>query len=140
MQEEQRKYAEKLQRDNPNAEVLELSHDATHEPWSVRDLNNVFENIVGRIFSDFSDTDSDFTVRKTLITDDKCILKFQRDHPRLYYVLTDRKLMADRKYRSTICNMLRVRAEIECGRCPGDERGDAVATQAIMNSLGAGTQ
>ena len=113
---------------------MEVTHDAVHEPWKVRDLTPVFEDIARRIFSDFSAETPDFVVRKTLLQD-PTVLRFQRHHPQLYYTLTDRKLMRDPKYRGTLAHMLRVRAEIEAGRVPSDERGDALGMQTIVQSL-----
>lgn len=134
MQEAQRRHAERLQRDNPHAEVMEVTHDFKHDPWKVKDLLVVFEDIVRRIFTDFPESADDFVVRKTLLRDPK-ILEFQRSHPRLYYTLTDRSLMRQEKYRTTLARMLGARSEIESGRVPADERGDAVGMQAIVGSL-----
>lgn len=139
MQHEQRKYAEGLRRANPRAEVLEVTYDATHQPWKATELTTVFEDIVRRIFDDFCEDEADFVVRKSLLKD-PTILRFQRAHPKLYYVLTDRALMRQDKYRATLGHMLRVRADIEGGRLPDDERGDAAATQAIVGSLLPGTE
>jgi len=134
MQEAQRRYAEKIQRENPRAEVMEVTHEFKHEPWKAYDLTVIFDDIVRRIFSDFHPDQADFVVRKSLLQTPS-ILCFQRDHPRLYYVVTDRSLMANATYRSTLSQMLRVRKEIEAGRLPDDERGEAAGVEAIVSSL-----
>ena len=129
-----REYAERIQRDNPNAEVLHVTHDRRHEPWKSPRLHAVFETIVTRVTNEFKPSDSDFHVRKTLIGDAE-ILSFHRSHPRLYQVLTDRTLIKDPKYRGTLKAMLDVRSGVETGSVPDDERADAAATEAVMKAL-----
>lgn len=133
MEEARRKYIEKVRRDDPHAEVMEVKHDFIHEPWPSDRLEAVFQRIVSEIFS-FDEKTSDFVVRKTLLRDTE-ILEFQRHHPRLYYTLTDRAMMKEEKYRTTLMRMLLVKQRIERGEVPADERADALATEAIVTSL-----
>ena len=130
-----KKYAEHIKRDNPEAEVLHVTHDRRHEPWKSPRLHAVFESIVSRVMNDFQPEDSDFHVKKTLISTDNEILHFYRSHPRLFQVLTDRALMKDPKYRGTLKAMLDVRSQVESGAVPNDERADAAATEAVMKAL-----
>lgn len=134
MEDARRAHAERIQREHPEAEVLEVTHDFRHEPWKVDRLQAVFECIVYRALEDFPPDASDFAVRKALL-DDEEILRFKKDHPRLYYTLTDRGLMRQEKYRATLRSMLAVRGQVERGQVPGGERADAAATSAIMASL-----
>jgi hypothetical protein len=138
MDEARRRHAEEIQRKDPRAKVLELSHDSVREPWPSDRLERVFNSIVRRIY-EFPADSHDFTVRKSLLAEGE-ILEFQRAHPRLYYVLTDRAMMRETRYRDVLKKMLLLRQGVETGGVAADERADAVATQIVVSSLRAGQE
>lgn len=129
-------HARNIQARDPSAQVMQVSHDAVHEPWKADRLRAVFEKIASRIFSDFGEEEHDFRVRKALLEDDE-ILSFQRAHPRLYYTLTDRSLMKNQRYRSAMTTLLLLREKADAGRLPLGQEGDAMAASAIVASLTA---
>lgn len=122
--------------DRPNTEVYTVAHDSTHTAWAVSRLKPLFETLVARV-TGFPDDTSDFTVRKTCL-DDPEVLAFQRCHPRFYYMLTDRTLMREPKYRNTITALLELRSKVEAGEVPEGPEADAFATRTVMASLEAG--
>ena len=130
-----RAHAEKIARENPRAEVLQVTHDRRHEPWSADRVAAVCETILSRSVSDFDPKDHDFTVRRTLL-DDPEILAFKKCHPKLFQTVTDRTLMKDPKYRGTIQSLLDVRRRVETGELPENGVADAAATQAVVTALG----
>ena len=127
-------HARKLKEKNPNAQVMTVEHDFVNEPWEVKRLHTAFEKVAQRIFNDFPPDTSDFVVRKKLL-DDPEILALQRQHPRLYWTLTDRRLMADEHYRSVLRAMLKVRRQVETGQIPNNQKSDVAATNEIVAAL-----
>lgn len=89
----------------PNSTVYTVKHDHVHEPWPVERLRPVLERLATRVVS-FDDDVDDFRVRKTCMEEDAEILAFQRDHPKFYWMLTDRKLMREPKFRDTVKGLL----------------------------------
>lgn len=138
MDEARRRHAEEICRKDPTAKILELSHDFVRDPWPSRRLEKVFNLIVRRIY-EFPADSHDFAVRKSLLADTE-ILEFQRAHPRLYYVLTDRAMMKETRYRDVLKKMLLLRQGVESGEVAADERADAVATQIVVSSLCSGDE
>lgn len=132
MQDARRRHAEKLAEASPSAKVLETSYDSYHEPWGVARLQAVFETIVSKTLA--SDNPDAFAMRKEILHSEDEILRFQRCHPKMYYVLTDKEKMANARYRDTIKAMLVVRSQVESGAIP-EGMADAAATQAIVSSL-----
>ena len=131
--EAKQQYAERIHKEDPRAEIYEVTHDRVQEPWESRRLERIFNKIVTKVF-EFEESTNDFTVRKTLL-EDADILEFQRGHPRLYYVLTDRKLLREEKYKNVLKNMLLLRQRVERESLASDERTDAMATNVIISSL-----
>lgn len=118
----------------PNTTVLDVEHDIRNEPWSAARLRGVMESITARVM-DTPDTVDDYTLRKTLLTGDNEMLAFQRQHPKFYWLLTDRTVMKEQKSRDAITGMLHVRDEIERGNVTDDHEADAMATRTIIQSL-----
>jgi hypothetical protein len=117
----------------PNTVVYEASHDVVAEPWSAERAKAVMESVVKRVLA-FDYAVSDFCVRKTCL-DDPEALAFQRRHPKLYWLLTDRALMRQDKYRSALTALLAVRGRVEAGSVSTEE-ADAVATRTVLGALG----
>ena len=138
MEEAKKQYAERIRRENPNAEVLEVIHSRIQEPWRAERLEPMFEKIVTKIF-EFEESVADFVVRKTLLEDPE-ILEFQRAHPTLYYTLTDRATMKEDRYRGVLKKMVVLRQRVERGEVQADERADAMATDIVVASLGGGDE
>lgn len=130
-------HAERLRElsERPNTEVLTVEHDATHDPWPPRRLRNVMESITQRAVSTPREAEDDVRLRKRLLDEDPEVLAFQRHHPKLYYVVTDRTLMADPRYRNAIKSMLHIRDEVARGTVGEGQEADAMATSAIVQSL-----
>ena len=124
-------HAERIWEENPNAEIYEVKHDRIQEPWKVDRLQKIFKKIVTRVL-EFDESTNDFVIRKTLLQDAD-ILEFQRGHPRLYYVLTDRNVITQEKYAKLVNKMLLLRQSMDGS--PPDERVDAMATNLIVSSL-----
>lgn len=118
----------------PNTSVMEVQHDFINEPWKVERLRVVMTDIVERALSTDVEVD-DFTVRKQLITDHPEILEFQRQHPKLYYLLTDRSIMRDEKSQNAIKAMLEVRTQVEEEKIQDSKEADALATKVVIAAL-----
>ena len=117
----------------PNTTVLTPSYESTHAPWSAERLRGVVRTLRERVAS-FPDDAHDFHVRKQCLED--CdILAFQRRHPKLYYVLTDRTLSGDARYRRIIDDLVEVRARVERGELADGATASAAATDAVVQSL-----
>ena len=126
---------ERLQKlaEKPNTSVLEVNHDSTHEPWKAERLRGAVEDIAERA-SAFPDDVVDFTVRKTLL-DDPETLAFKKDHPKLYWMLTDRKMLKDARFRQALGGMLKLREQVEAGVVAEGNEADALATQSVVAAL-----
>lgn len=119
--------------DKPNTTVLTVEHDSVNKPWSVDRLRPVMEKIVERVLA-FDDDVNDFCVRKTCL-DDPEILEFQRRHPQLYWMISDRKVMREPRLRNTMNAMLELRAKVERGELSEGTDADAAATQTVVAAL-----
>lgn len=128
----QRAHLEELA-SRPNTVVYEPVHDRVAEPWKVASLRPLCERLVARVLGFAADTDH-FVVAKTCL-DDAEVLEFQRAHPKMYWMMTDRALMAERKYRDAITGLLFVREEVERGAVAEGNDADAMATKAVVAAL-----
>lgn len=120
----------------PNTSVLQVEYDAVRDPWPVARLRPVMEGLVARVLA-FDDATSDFAVRKACL-DDPETLEFQRAHPKLYWSLTDRAQMRQKKARDAVAAMLRVRERVEKGEVTDEHEADALATRTVMAALQGG--
>lgn len=118
--------------DRKNTTVFTVKHDVEHEPWESRRLRGVMESLTARVLA-FDDAVDDFTVRKTCI-DDAETLAFQRDHPKFYWMLTDRKVMRDERARNAVTGLLFVHEQVESGVVAGEE-ANASATKTVLAAL-----
>ena len=128
----ERKRLEELA-ERPNTTVLTVEHDFINEPWPVSRLRPLLEALAKRV-SEFPDDASEFTVRKQCL-DDPEVLAFQRMHPKLYYMVTDRKLIREDKFRSAVNSLLHVRAKVERGEVSEGQEADGLATRSVLASL-----
>ena len=119
----------------PNTVVYGETHDATHDPWSAQRLREVTERLAARI-CDFGEEIDDFRLRKRCIEEDEEFAAFQEAHPRLYWNLTDRKVLADRRALSAMATMLHVREMVERGDVKGGVDADRLAAQGILEAFG----
>lgn len=117
----------------PNTKVLEATHDFINEPWKVERLRRVMSKIVDDVLASDPEEDN-FVIRKRMLEDEE-ILAFQRQHPRMYYTITDKTLMRDAKARDTIKALLHVRERVERGEITDDKEADATATRVVMSTL-----
>ena len=121
--------------DQPHTTVLKPEYDLLHDPWPVERLKALMERLVGRVLG-FGDEVDDFRVRKDCL-DDEDFLAFQREHPKSYWMLTDRKLMRDPRTRSAITGLLHVRMQVESGAVAEGQDADGMATRTVLAALGA---
>jgi hypothetical protein len=119
----------------PNTTVLQVGHDRVQDPWPVTRLRPLMETLVARVLA-FGDDVDDFRVRKDCL-DDPEVLEFYRAHPKLYYMMTDRKLMGEERCRSAITGLLHVRDKVETGALEEGRDADAMATRSVLAALGA---
>lgn len=119
--------------ERPNTTVLTPSHDAVRDPWKAEKLRVVVDRLVERVLS-FPASESDFKIRKTCIEEDEEVLAFQRAHPRLYWILTDRSLLAKEEYRGVVSGMLDLRKQVEDGIVAEGEEADALATTRVVGA------
>lgn len=126
---------ERLQKlsEKKNTTVLTVEHDFINDPWPEKRLRDVMEPLVARVLS-FDDSVSDFTLRKTCMEDPE-VLEFQRQHPKMYWMLTDRKIMGDERSRKAITGMLYVRKQVESGAVTEGQEADAMATKTVLAAL-----
>lgn len=126
---------ERLRRlsEKKNTTVLTVQHDFVNDPWTEKRLRDVMEPLVARVLS-FDDGVSDFALRKTCMEDPE-VLAFQRQHPKMYWMLTDRKIMSDKRSRKAITGMLYVRRQVESGAVSEGNDADAMATKTVLAAL-----
>ena len=117
----------------PNTTVFTTSYDKTHEPWSSSRARSVAERVAQRV-TEFGDDVSDWQVRKRC-TDDPEVLEFQRTHPKLYWMLTDRKMVSDKRFQQALGAMLKVREKVERGEVAEGRDADAMATSSVVSAL-----
>lgn len=119
--------------ERPNTTVLTVEHDFVNEPWPVSRLRPLLERLAKRV-TEFPDETDDFVVRKTCL-DDPEVLEFQRMHPKLYWMLTDRKLVKEERFRNAVNGLLLVRRKVEVGEVESGQEADGMATQTVLASL-----
>lgn len=118
--------------------VYTVKHDHLHDPWPVARLQPLLERLAKRVTTGFADDVDDFTVRKTCLHEDAEVLAFQRDHPKLYYIVTDRKLVREARFREAVTGLLHVRGKVEAGEVADGNDADAMATRSVLAALGSG--
>ena len=125
---------EKLEKlaENPQNTVYEEEYNVA-DAWKAKDVSDVLDLITTKM-KDVPDDTPDFTFRKSFL-EDKQILEFQRRHPKLYYMVTDREKMKEEKYRSAISAMMEVRRRVEAGDVDEGRDADAAATRTVINAL-----
>lgn len=117
----------------PNTTVLTVEHDFVNDPWPVSRLQPLLERLATRVTS-FPDDTPDFVVRKTCL-EDSDFLEFQRMHPKLYWMLTDRKLVKEKNFRSAVTGLLHVRRKVERGEVEEGQEADGMATRTVLAAL-----
>lgn len=118
----------------PNTTVYKREFDRYHEPWQVERLRTVLSCLVKRVLTFDEAYVTDFAVRKACL-DDPETLAFQRDHPKLYWLATDRALMRDEQKRNVLLALLQVRERDERGEFKEPCEADAAATAVVMRGL-----
>lgn len=132
----ERERLEKLA-EQPNTTVFKNDYDSTHEAWKATRLRGISERVAKRV-TEFSGDVSDFQVRKQCL-DDAEVLEFQRHHPKLYWLLTDRTMVKDMRFRRALGAMFEVRKKVERGDISEGRDADALATSSIVSALQQGT-
>lgn len=116
-----------------NTTVLTVEHDFINDPWPEKRLRDVMEPLVARVLT-FDDSVSDFVLRKQCMKDPE-VLAFQRQHPKMYYMLTDRNIMGDERSRKAITGMLYIRKQVDSGSVAEGQDADAMATKTVLAAL-----
>lgn len=119
----------------PNTKVLQVTHDFVAEPWPADRASAAVHRIVQQCLS--STVEDDFQMRKELLRDGE-IKAFQHQHPRMFWTLTDRKVVREPKNVRAIEAMLNVHRMVEVGVVQKGDYSNAVATQAVMHALSEG--
>jgi len=119
--------------DRPNTTVYTVKHDRVADPWPAARLRTVMEGLVAKALA-YDDAVCDFRVRKELIAEPE-VLAFYRAHPKMFYMITDRAVMREPRFRSAITGMLFVRDEVERGAVADGRDADAMATRTVMTAL-----
>lgn len=117
--------------ERPNTQVLRPKF-TVHKAWKADRLRGVMEKLVARVVSADKDM-PDFTLRKACLEDTE-ILTFQRQHPKCFWLLTDRSIIKDEKSRNAITGMLLLKEKMERGELTEDD-ANAAATKHVMESL-----
>lgn len=121
------KHVEEMRRTHPNATVLETQY-IEHEPWKVETLTNICEQIARRTRENTEISDL-FRYRKSLLKE-KDILAFQRHHPKLFWMLTDKDTVSDPKYQKTLGYFLNILYLKESGKI-NESDANATASKVI---------
>lgn len=130
----ERQHMEELAK-RPNTKVLQVTHDFVAEPWPADRASAAVRRIVQQCLS--STIEDDFQMRKELLCDGE-IKAFQHQHPRMFWTLTDRKVVREPKNVRAIEAMLNVHRMVEVGMVQKGDYSNAVATQAVMHALSEG--
>lgn len=120
----------------PNTTVLDVEHDHHHDPWPLSRVRPLLERLTGRVLATPENV-SDFALRKQCLEDPE-VLEFQRNHPKFYWLLTDRSIMREQKHRDAITGMLYIHAEVEKGNVAAGQEADAMATRTVIEALQRG--
>lgn len=131
----QREHLEKLAAEGHR--VMEVTYTKVQEPWSSLRCREAMETLVKRVVSFPPDT-PDFCIRKTCLEENPEWLEFQRRHPKLYHMATDRALIVQPKIQMVLNGMLLLRAKVENGEVPEGEAADALATRHVLSTLSDG--
>ena len=120
----------------PRTTVYDVVHDFKSDPWPAERARKVMESVARRLKEEFSDEErfSDFAVRKKCMEDEE-VLAFQRQHPKLYWMITDREKMKNETYRGVISSLLELRKRVDDGSLQSGEEADATATKVVTTLL-----
>ena len=118
----------------PNTTVFKTEYDSRHEPWEAKRLRRLAEKVAKRV-TEFEGDVSDFKIRKACMEDEE-VLNFQRQHPKLFWLLTDRKMVKDKRFQQALGAMLTVKEKVENGDVQEGRDADALATSSIVAALG----
>ena len=117
----------------PNTSVYTVQHDDVAEAWPAARVSAVLELIACKVH-EFEASTPDFVVRKKCLEFEE-ILSFQRRHPQLYWLVTDREKMAVPKYRQAVAALVEVRRRVDGGEVPEGAEASAAATRTVFDAL-----
>jgi len=119
---------------NPNTTVYTVDHDQKHTVWKPKRLKKVIEGISTKVqeLGKLPEMD-DFKIRKECMKDEE-ILAFQREHPKTYWMLTDRSLSDNPKAHAAIVAILHVHSRLSAGEID-EKEADAAATNAVIRAM-----
>ena len=132
----QEEAGERIAMANPNAKVYRRVEGVVREPWKTDRLMDVFDAIVSQTLKK-EDDEPVFNFRKRLLRENMNgdVLPFQQDHPKLYFMLTDKKTMSQAKYRDALKGMVLVQREVERGNVAKGKEADSMAGTAVLRAI-----
>ena len=119
----------------PNTDVLKVEYDSHHQPWKANNVKHISNLIYKYSNSEETRNMDAFKFRKHCLND-TTILDFQRKHPKMFWVLTDRELMKNTKYQKAISELIDLRSRIDNKTLTDGQEADALATKVVMQALG----
>lgn len=117
-----------------NTTVLTVEHDEVRDPWPTARVRPVLERLAARVAAAPDDADN-FRLRKACVADDEEARDFQRAHPKLFWMVTDAKMVREARFRNALAGLLRVREQVERGEVPEGRDADALATRTVLGAL-----
>ena len=127
----QKEHLKKLA-ERKNTVVFEVEHDNVANPWKNDKMRGTVERLMKKVMEEFDEDLDDFDLRKKCL-EDPSILEFQRVHQKFFWMLTDRKMMKEQKYRDAIKILLHMHSEVEEGLDVNE--ANAKVTNMIMKAL-----
>lgn len=117
----------------PNTTVYQTEFTDRHDAWKGDKLRGIVEGLAKRV-AEADESMSDFQLRKQCL-DDEQVLAFQRRHPHMYHMLTDRAFVKDTRFRQAIGAMLTLRERVDSGSLRDGDEADALAMSSIVAAL-----
>ena len=119
--------------DRPNTKVYDVKFDSEREAWPADKLRASLERLMSTFRAIPEDVDP-FRARKQCLEDPQ-ILEFQRAHPRVFWMCTDRAVNGTEEFRKILSAFLALREKVDAKAIVDDNEANALATKAVMQIL-----
>lgn len=120
----------------PNTTVLDVTHDHVNTAWTASRVRRVI-TVVAEHMATCPREMCDFDLRKSCIRLSSETQAFQRQHPQLFWTITDREIMAKPNSKLALEAMLKLRDDVDMGVLTDENEANAMATREVMNALHA---
>lgn len=117
----------------PNTTVFETKHTDVQPPWPAERIEAALRTLEARARDEAQPTD-DLVYRKACVQDPE-LDAFERRHPQLFWMATDRKQVQNGQARTIIQGMLALRRQVDDGTLQDGPEADALATRLVMKVL-----